>query len=112
MNNKLKVIDLLNKIATKEIDYGFAFKYDNKIFFVASDNQIVCKDTGVCLFNSDVVEFILNDEVEIVEENKPIEKIKVQYQDNHNQEEINEYLRCSINELIDKINSIGYERDR
>lgn len=46
-------------------------------------------------------------EIETIEDKpKKINKILVTYQDSHSQTEINEYLRCLINELIEQANTL------
>lgn len=99
----MKVIDLLNKIANNEElpkkikDGAFELTLDRDGKHYSGQTTTVLND--VFGMNS------LNDEIEIIE-NKPkkIEKIPVTYQYGYSQESINEYLRFSINEIIDKVN--------
>ena len=55
-----------------------------------------------CFLESDMFE----ENIEITEEENKIEKIPLTFQVNHNKEEIFEYLRCVINEIIDEINKL------
>lgn len=50
-----------------------------------------------------------NLEVEIIEEDKEIEKIPLDYTRDRSQLEIYEYLRCVINEIIKEVNKIKKE---
>lgn len=110
---KIKIIDLLNKIANgeevpKKIKWlGQIYEYSNSNRFYYQNSWSMYRDfytEGNCL----------NDEVEIIEEPKKIEKIarcdsfKVNgelYKPTENQE----ILRIKINELIDEINNLKEE---
>ena len=114
---KIKVIDLLNMISKGE-------EVPNKIKHWKTEYQKLDNDTfvqyrnkdGYCL---DLVQ-ILNDEVEIIEEDKPIEEIKTEFiGDNFSAKKIVEkngkgysirvvdnILINKINELINKINEL------
>ena len=99
----MKIIDLLNKIAKgeeapKKIKYdGSIYKFDNfQDDYMSNDNHEGILDE-LCTFSA------LNDEVEIIEEDKKIEKIPMvnEFESNivsHNQ------ARRKINEIIDYIN--------
>lgn len=70
MNKKIKIIDLLNKIANKEelpkrIKYGGVFELQDGLYVLVDDNTCRFADIfGIwCDFS------ILNDEVEILEDN-------------------------------------------
>ena len=114
----MKVIDLLNKIANGEevpkkirvssFETGILCKEEDSI-----DYEVFWKDCdgdehSYWLFNqptyndklNQTIE-ILNDKAEIIEEDKKIEKIPITYADNRKKEEVYEYLRCTINEIID-----------
>ena len=90
----MKIIDLLNKIANgKGIPkiikvFDTIYEYDN----IGKYKYRSCED-GDWLFEDYALVDILNKKIEIIEEDKPIEKILVNYQDGHSQEEINEYLK-------------------
>lgn len=97
----MKIIDLLNKIANGEIDYEQQIKIDNEIINVSVL-------LGTYVFGKER----LNDEVEIIEEDKKIEKLKWNEKSSYNQEgdtkkvqkillSRSEQLKSSINEIID-----------
>jgi hypothetical protein len=70
----MKIIDLLNKIAKGEKIKKF--KYKNRVFY-SVDNDYWCDEIGGW-FSVEVLDIsILNDEVEIIEEEKEIEKINI-----------------------------------
>lgn len=101
---KIKIIDLLNKSANGEslplkIKYGgYEFQYDIINNCYVDKNDLMLED-HVNFFSK------INDEVEIVEESKKIEKL-----DNRNYDEINK-IYCGKKalgeaEIVDKINEI------
>lgn len=112
---KIKVIDLLVKIANGE-------KVPKKIKFMNSIWEY-CKNGSTQDYINDydkyLMEFIpinkvgLNDEVEIIEEPKKIEKIArcddvkmTHYGELYKPTESEEILRIKINKLIDEINNL------
>jgi hypothetical protein len=109
----MKIIDLLNKIANGEEVPKF-IKYDNSIFRLKeSDFKYYYVDEYNTLFEEMIVLENLNNEIEIIEEDKKIEKIKslnnvggcpniVYFGDN--QQLNNHILKDKINEIIDHIN--------
>ena len=120
----MKVIDLLNKIANGE-EVPKKIGYDNKIFeFDELEKQYtfhnldysVNDDLGLSI---DGLKYMsLNDEVEIIEEDKKIEKIKWNEKSSYNQEvdtkklqkillSRTEQLKQGINEIIEVINKCG-----
>lgn len=106
---KIKVIDLLNKIANGEEP---KIKYDNHILkYNKNEEKFIDKDGLNSLYEIDFSE--LNDEVEIIEETKKIEKIArcdsikmTYYGELHKPTENEEILRIKVNELIDEINNL------
>ena len=110
--SKMTVIQLLNKIANDE-EVPKKIKYEGRIWEYDSDVQDY--------MNEDIVEYlfanmfgmkterVLNDEVEIIEEPKKIEKIEMctsEIISFENVENITNELKNKINELIDEINEI------
>lgn len=121
----MKVIDLLNKIANGE-EVPKKIKYNNKIYEyyerlenIFNYKQIVNGKYIDDYFNDNYfIDSILNDEVEIIEEPKKIEKIEM-YQDGEgsyflNKQDRKVYVNCAemdfmvdkFNELIDEINNL------
>lgn len=115
---KVKIIDLLNKIANGE-ELPKKIKWDDMIFTLGIIREVPTLKTAN---NIDIIEFIraryLNDEVEIIEEDKEIEKIP--------KEKIDEYLweyrgdevyglklfvanilNDKLNEVIDAVNKLN-----
>ena len=107
---KIKIIDLLNKIANGEKSINVETKYDSNVWE---------KDDFLFSFykeferrnNYEVVKF-LNDKVEIIGEPKKIEKIEKPTKDEYlysNGKELYENdmkVYDKINELIDEINNL------
>ena len=99
----IKIIDLLNKIANgedtpKEIKYdGYTFKKANESYIEEDGDNLT---DHICYDYSN-----LNDEVEIIEEDKEIEKIGNDYY-HKTQPEQNQIFQRKINEIIDKVNSL------
>lgn len=125
--NKIRVIDLLNKIANGDMPEHI--KFDTDDWYWGYDSYIpkgfidTTPDVqaGVSLFKKYRIDYCLNEEIEIIEEPKKIEKLGyikgsdlVDLQKNSTLEEqakavskllmvLNEY-RKKINEIIEKIN--------
>lgn len=112
---KIKIIDLLNKIANGEETINVKTKYDSLGWkendFLSSIYYEFNSRT-----NAEIIEF-LNDYVEIIEEPKKIEKIKSNgdefYSDyidtwisKNKTDAYCEFLMNKINELIDEINNL------
>ena len=98
----MKIIDILNKMANGELEDGFKFKYDNDTYkYNKKEDEIVSIEHGVCLGNYYTVEGILNNEVEVIEENKEIEEISIDEVDNK------VALKNKINELARVVNKIN-----
>jgi hypothetical protein len=107
----MKVIDLLNKIANGN-DMPLSFKYEDIIWVLKGERYYQEKNDDIeleewfekCLFIS------LNDEIEIIEKEKDIEKINNAYY-HENQDRINEIFKIKINELIDIVKELKNEKE-
>lgn len=100
----MKIIDLLNKIANGE-EVPKKIKYDDDIYIHVDNYCYYCQETNEILSQNIYAEFSrLNDEVEIIEEEKEIEKL--------NQSAITLGMcRDKINELIDEINKLKRDKE-
>ena len=116
---KIKVIDLLVKIANGE-EVPKKIKYNNKIweYYVCANDY---KGEDIWLFEElfeyrRTIEFI-NDEVEIIEEDKKIEKLDIKQEKNiknnwkwkcngYNISTPQKIMADKLNELIDEINNL------
>ena len=104
----MKIIDILNKMANGELEDGFKFKYDNDTYkYNKKEDETVSIEHGVCLGNYYTVEGILNNEVEVIEENKEIEELD-EMQIINARPEIN---AMKINELVRAVNKLNKERE-
>ena len=126
----MKIIDLLNKIANGE-EVPKKIKYEKDTYIHIDNYCYYCEDTNLILSDRIFAEYSkLNDEVEIIEEPKKIEKLdvallgqcdnwlrcptnKVTKQDVElnpyiidNIRENTLYFQRKINELIDEINNL------
>ena len=107
----MKIIELLNKIANSE-EVPKEIKYKDWLYEFEKDcNDYLCSyDSLLYRENDDVKEF-LNDEVEIIEEDKKIKKLDYVHPDiscSYNESEILlrvEENKNKINEIIEVINN-------
>lgn len=103
--NKIRVIDLLNKIENGEafpsdiLIKGRKFEYN---WHYESIEQLYRDDIGIDWF--DVIDINLNTEVEIIEEPKKIEKLETYEISSANHYDNESTLLEKINEIIDYIN--------
>ena len=103
---KIKIIDLLNKIANGE-ELPKKIKFLNSIWEYCKDGstQDYINDYYTCLMGFVAINKVdLNDEAEIIEEPKKIEKID--FGTLNTQKEKNRAMKDTINELIDEINKL------
>lgn len=108
---KIKLKDLLYKIANKE-EVPKKIKYDGIKFVYnewAEDYEIIsfCKSyLTERIFKKNIrLSLLLNEEIEIVEENKKIEHC-IGFQHFANYDDYIEHLRIKTDELIDEINKL------
>ena len=100
----MKIIDLLNKIANGE-EVPKEIKYNDDIYFYCKPCQIYELQSDKELCGEDLYHRIdnLNDEVEIIEEDKKIEKLPM-IDGTANILLTTNQTRRKINEIIDYIN--------
>ena len=105
---KIKVIDMLVKMG-KDKNYKPTFKYKDTIY----QYDFKTKYYTPSFMGLYKIYMILNDEVEILDEQKKIEKIArcddvkmTHYGELYKPTENQEILRIKINELIDEINNL------
>ena len=108
---KIKMIDLLNRIAKgekipKKIKYrDYVWEYTSTILGKGYQYYSECYQEWKTLQNQVYLEECLNDEVEIIEEPKKIEHCKG-YEYFDCMDEIIEHLREKIDTLIDEVNKM------
>lgn len=121
---KIKIIDLLVKIANNE-EVPKKIKYRDKIWKYTSTVKgrgyqyySILYGEWKTLQNQVYLEECLNDEVEIIEETKKIKKIArcddvkmTHYGELYKPTENQEILRIKVNELIDEINNLKEKKD-
>ena len=113
----MKVIDLLNLMVIGE-DLPKKIRYEDEEYYLTSDEETYIG----CISHSAIgrrhcLEQCLTDEVEIIEEDKPIEKIRqfCEYpcSDRYECWSIKEDILVNkINELIDEVNKLKKESDK
>lgn len=105
----MKIIDLLNKMAKGE-EVPKKIKYDDDIYIHVDNYCYYCQETNEILSQNIYAEFSrLNDEVEIIEEEKEIEKLSFcdfAITINENASNNDRILMDKINELIDVMNDM------
>lgn len=107
----MKVIDLLNAIAVNEA-IPYRIYYNENVYEYDGETQNYYKSlnfTKDWLIGEDITA-LLNDEVEIIEEPKKIEKCK-NYEDFLTIDDYIEYLKNKIDEFIDEINNLKEKKD-
>lgn len=112
---KITIYELLGLV--KDGKAPKKIKYDDEIWECSKEEYYSCKDGSILLgdlfFNYKIQTFI-NDEVEIIEEPKKIEKLELESGKIDDQEFIAKYIthnRYKINELIDEINNLKEKKD-
>ena len=100
----MKVIDLLNKIANDE-EVPKKIKYDDR-FYIFNEKKDNYYENETCSINWDYVALhCLNEEIEIIEEPKKIEKIDTEWLKNVNMTDLKTY-EIIIEETMKKLNNI------
>lgn len=105
----MKIIDLLNKMS-KDKNYkptvkycGETYTYNEQIDIYKSDNE----NSDYGLFSGWILENILNDEVEVIEENKEIEEFETEY----TMRQMDIQFQNKINELVRQVNKLTKESE-
>lgn len=120
---KIKIIDLFNKIANNEI-LPVLIKYDGRLWKLCENEREYYREIfpeSVYFFedyipnNFDLL-CILNDEIEIIEEEKEIEKLgkNFTFEDSTNELTKGDWqvsvISQKVNELVDEINKLKKEK--
>ena len=111
---KIKIIDLFNKIANNEkvpnhiISNNVVFHYDDNVQDYENDFEYLFRDSFSNFGRSEDFLNIEVEEVEIIEEEKEIEKITLQFSET--QKEKNRLFKDKINELVDEVNKLKKEQ--
>ena len=100
----MKIIDILNKMANGELEDGFKFRCGNDDYKYKKEIDAIIDSYESDLGCEHIVEQILNDEVEVIEENKEIEELSIDEIDNK------VVLKNKINEIIQAVNKEREEK--
>ncbi len=120
----MKIIDLLNQIANGE-EVPEKIKFKAQIYkFVKAENRYYEEDNidqsdGISLGHHWALDGVLNDEVEIIKEDKKIEKMDRELNCDDDTirglvasvNEIYKEIVDKINEIIDKLNELGDKKE-
>lgn len=113
---KIKIIDLLNKIANNE-EVPKKIKWQGQVYEYSCSNRFYYQNSWSMYRDFYTEGNCLNEDVEIIEEPKKIEKIArcdnirmTHYGEIYQPTENQEILRIKINELIDAVNEL--KRDK
>ena len=106
---KIKIIDLLNMRANGE-QLPLQIRYKTIIYNLLADNTYQDNnDKEFVNFWGEDINYILNDEIEIIEEDKKIEKLNLSYFSeiiSYKMSPQEEQVQDKINELIDEVNKL------
>lgn len=104
----MKIIDILNKKANEELEDRFEFKFNDLHFiYFKKVNEIQELENGRNIGSIYDLECCLNDEVEVIEENKEIEKFKTEY----TMRQMDIQFQNKINELVQAVNKLNKESE-
>ena len=105
-------------MANGELEDRFEFKYDDLHFiYFKNVNEIQRLETGTCIGNIYCLDRNLNDEIEVIEENKEIEELnkisydEFKYSDNKHRFDLTNREYDKINEVIRAVNKLIKERE-
>lgn len=101
---KVKIIELLNMISKGEAPKKI--KFDDIIFEYDEDDKLYYSDNLILEEYCNITQY-LNDEIEIIEEDKKIEKLDLILDEHFSNDELQAYIKETqekVNEIIDKIN--------
>ena len=101
----MKIIDILNKMANGELKDGFKFEYKHTTYTYHEETNEIIDSEQDTLEESWLLGQILNDEVEVIEENKEIEELSINEVDNK------VALKNKINELVRAVNKLNKETE-
>lgn len=107
----MKIIDILNKKANGTLEDGFKFIYRNYIYVYNKNDGNIENNCGKGLLGDEYkVEKILNDEVEVIEEDKEIKEMpnKIINTEDLTEHIIDQYNK--INELVRAVNKMREEK--
>lgn len=110
---KIKIIDLLNKIANgEEIPKKIKFNYNIYEYKWSNAWQESCyiNDDKYRLWEDVYLDRDLNEEVEIIEEPKKIEKMECDVENWFTPSQADIEIIKKVNELIDEINNLKEEK--
>ena len=114
----MKIIDILNAKANGTLKDGFKFRYGNDDYKYKKEIDAIIDSYESDLGCEHIVEEILNDEVEVIEENKEIEELnkisydEFKYTDTKHRFDLTNIEYDKINELVRAVNKINKQLEK
>ena len=101
----MKIIDLLNKMAEGTLKDDFKFKYYDRVYTYSKNTDEIIDESNLDIGYHHPLELCLNDDIEIIEENKEIKELENEIiGDDWTRYAIMHHNK--INELVREINKI------
>lgn len=105
----MKIIDILNAKANGILEDGFKFKHGNEVYIYNKQDDKIKTDYESTLGEERCLDEDLNDEIEVIEENKEIEELRFK-EGTYIVEQINQ-IADKLNELVRAVNKLTKERE-
>lgn len=106
----MKIIDILNKMSNGDLKNGFKIGWNGFTYTYNEINGFRDKH-GDTLSENTFIECCLNDEVEVIEENKEIEELEISEKDRRYYVELLINIADKTNELVRAVNKLNKERE-
>lgn len=101
----MKIIDLLNKMSEGTLEHGFKFIYRGRTYTYNKNIDEIIDESNIDLRTRLYLEICLNDDIEVIEENKEIKELENEIiGDDWTRYAIMHHNK--INELVREINKI------
>ena len=107
----MRMIDILNEKVNETLEDGFKFKYNGNVYTYDKITGFINDNDGKGIGDAYCVENILNDEVEVIEENKDIKELEISDGDRKVMATFILNNREKINELVRAVNKLTKERE-
>lgn len=115
---KTRIIDILNKMADGTLEDGFKFGFRGETYTYNKQKDKLEDTEGYTISSTFQTEYYLTDEVEVIEDVKKIEEIKVidddLFDENNNQwfiDAVDRLIINKINELVRAVNELRKVRN-
>ena len=114
----MKIIDILNKMANRELEDGFKFCFGNEVYIYTKEDNSIRDKYHNRIGQTKVLEIYLDEEVllfkdnnqEVIEGNKEIEELEISEKDRKFHSDYINNIADKLNEVINKINKEKEEK--